>query len=51
MSPGTAHTLLASLIVVAYVVVTVMGFDGTGLLYLLGGQAAGAAVQKATAGA
>jgi hypothetical protein len=49
MTPLAAHTLVACLLIVAYVIVTVTGGDGNVVIGLLAGQGGGAAVQKITA--
>ena len=43
-----AHTVLAAVLVIGYVVLTALGHDGNTLLALLGGQGLGGAVQVAT---
>lgn len=48
MTPAVAHTLVGSLIVVCYTILSALGHDGNALLAVLGGQAIGAGVQAAT---
>lgn len=47
MLPATIHALVSVALIVAYLVVTVQGFDGTPLLGVLGGYIGGGAVQGA----
>jgi hypothetical protein len=42
------HSVLAVVLVAGYVLLTALGHDGSALLYILGGQAAGGMIQKTT---
>lgn len=47
MTLATAlHSVLAVVLVAGYVILTALGHDGSALLYILGGQAAGGMIQK-----